>query len=83
MLPLTSLKKWKWENLKTVIDFQYENLAENYELSSMGRQERVGRVKNIFFNKKTVNKKMPLKNPKTPKADFSQSSLKVTKLSKF
>ena len=83
MLPLTSLKKWKWENLKTVIDFHYENLAENYELSSMGRQERVGRVKNIFFNKKTVNKKMPLKNPKTPKTDFSQSSLKVKKLSKF
>ena len=74
MLPLTSLKKWKWENLKTVIDFQYENLAENYELSNMGRQERVGRVKHIFFNKKTFNKKMPLKNPKTPKADFSQSS---------
>ena len=59
--------------MKTVIDSQYENLAENYELSNMGRQERVGRVKHIFFNKKTFNKKMPLKNPKTQKLIFPRA----------
>ena len=48
-----------------------------------GGRRGLGGLKIFFFNKKTVNKKMPLKNPKTPKADFSQSSLKVKKLSKF